>query len=95
MRFVPLALLALALALALGPAARADGCPPSTCGVASVALPGSRILDVRPNGTQGPLVAYDRVTGKRLFRLPAGLLSADGRRFVATNAVLPTTRLGR
>ena len=62
MRLVSLAFF-LALPLALGAAARADGCSPSTCGVQSVALPGSRTLHVRPNGLQGPLAAYDLATG--------------------------------
>jgi DNA-binding beta-propeller fold protein YncE len=84
MRLVPLAFLVCALPLALGAAARADGCSPENCGTQSVALPGSRTLLVRPNGTQGPLVAYDLATGKRRFRLPPGMLSSNGRRFVAT-----------
>ena len=95
MRLVPLAFLVLALTLGLGAAARADGCSPSTCAVQSLALPGSRTLHVRPNGTQGPLVAYDLGTGKRRFQLPAGLLSADGRRFVAAVGAVHETRLAR
>ena len=41
---------------------------------------------VRPNGQFGPLQAYDVRTGERHFALPAGVLSADGRTFVAAAA---------
>ena len=64
-------------------AALADGCPPSTCGTTSSAVPGSGTLFVRPSGQQGPLHAFDLSTGKRTFSLPSGLLSADGRVFVS------------
>lgn len=95
MRLVPLALVVCALPLAVGAAARADGCSPATCGAQSVAVPGSRILQVRPNGVQGPLAAYDLAIGKRRFRLPPGMLSADGRRFVVAAPKKTETTLGR
>jgi hypothetical protein len=64
--------------------ALADGCPPSTCGTTSSAVPGSRTLFVRPSGQDGPLHAFDLTTGERAFSLPSGLLSADGRVFVSS-----------
>ncbi|MGQ0600166.1 MAG: YncE family protein [Anaerolineales bacterium] len=41
---------------------------------------------VRPEGERGPLVAYDTAVGNEQFRLPAGLLSADGQRFVTAQS---------
>jgi hypothetical protein len=64
--------------------ALADGCPPSSCGTTSSANPGSPILLVRPSGQQGPLHAYDLASGVRRFRLPSGVLSADGRTYVGS-----------
>ena len=79
-RLLPLALLAVFL---LPSRAAGDGCPLETCGVQSVALPGSRVVVTRP---QGVVVAYDVVTGKRRFTLPFAVDSADGRsHFVAWN----------
>jgi DNA-binding beta-propeller fold protein YncE len=75
--FVPL----LFLGSAAG-AARADGCPPTTCGTTSAQPSGSGLVFVRPNGQQGDLVAYDAATGARRFELASGLLSADGTRYV-------------
>jgi hypothetical protein len=77
-----LALLAL-LACVPVATAHADGCPISECATSGSPLPGSRLLAYRPVGQQGPLVAYDVVSGKRRFRLPPGILSANGRAFVA------------
>jgi hypothetical protein len=80
-RLLPLLLL---VAIPVPSAALADGCPPSTCGTTSSAVPGSRTLFVRPTGQQGPLHGFDLVTGARRFTLPSGVLSADGRTFVAS-----------
>lgn len=80
-----LALLSL-LALAPTSAALADGCPPSSCGMTSVAQPGSRVLIVRPNGYQGPALGYDVVAQRWRFSLPSGVLSADGRTFVSAQS---------
>jgi hypothetical protein len=92
-RLLPLVLLVFVPAPS---AALADGCPPATCGATSAALPGSRILFVRPLGVQGPLGAYDVVTGSRRYGLPPGRLSADGRIFVsAASAKAPRTTVGR
>lgn len=45
-----------------------------------------KLFFTRPTGERGPLVAYDVVNGTEQFRLPAGLLSADGQRFLAAEA---------
>jgi hypothetical protein len=90
-RLVPLALLALA-ALPATASARADGCPPSSCGAQSVTFSGSRLLYVRTSGTIGPLDAYDLRTGKLRFALQRGLLAANGSRFYsASNGLTHTT----
>jgi sugar lactone lactonase YvrE len=57
------------------------GCPPTTCGTSATAPPGSGLLLVRTFGRLGPLKAYDVDTGRLRFSLPAGVVSADGRRF--------------
>jgi hypothetical protein len=80
-RLLPLLVL---VAIPAPSSALADGCPPSTCGTTSSAVPGSRTLFVRPSGQQGPLHAFDLRTGARRFMLPSGVLSADGRTFVAS-----------
>jgi hypothetical protein len=79
-RLLPLLLLVV---IPVPSVALADGCPPSTCGTTSSAVPGSRTLFVRPSGQQGPLQAFDLMTGDRRFSLPSGVLSANGRTFVA------------
>jgi hypothetical protein len=80
-RLLPLLLLVLVPAPST---ALADGCPPSTCGTTSSAVPGSRTLFVRPRGQQGPLQAFDLAKGARRYSLPPGLLSADGTAFVSS-----------
>jgi hypothetical protein len=50
----------------------------------SSAIPGARTVYVRPNGRTGALMAYDVLTGERLFSLPGGVLSADGKTFIST-----------
>ncbi len=67
--------------------ALADGCPPSTCGSTSTAAPGSGVVLVRPEGRQGRLRAYSVLTGHRRYTLPPGVLSADGRTFIASARV--------
>jgi hypothetical protein len=56
---------------------------PPYCGTATVPVEGSPVLHVRPNGSLGPLVAYELATGDRRFSLPSGVLAADGRTFVS------------
>jgi hypothetical protein len=89
--------LAFLLALAFLPAglAHADGCPPSTCGTSSSAVPGSRILALRPNGAGGPLVGYDLVRKTKRFTLGSGRISADGTRFFRAIHAYSDTRFAR
>ena len=68
-----------------GAVARADGCPPQTCGTTGSQPPGSSLLFVRPSGQQGPLVAYDATSAAERFRLTGGLLSVA----VDTAAMVP------
>src|SRR5262245_14432338 len=76
--------LALLAALVLAPShtTHAGGCAAATCGNTGSAVPGSRMLAVRPEGPAGPLIAYDVVTRTRTFALRAGLLAPDGRTFL-------------
>lgn len=53
------------------------------------------LLDYRPAGPSGPLLAYDLERGKVRFRLPSGLLSADGKTFVSAVGRLSATTLSR
>jgi hypothetical protein len=41
---------------------------------------------VRPDGLGGPMIGYDTTTGEKRFTLPAGLLTADGKRYVSASA---------
>jgi hypothetical protein len=81
-----LALLVLVTALlGLGSASAAEGCqcggcPPTACEPTSGA--GSGSLAVRPAGPRGPLLSYAIGDGRLRFALPAGVASADGRRYV-------------
>ena len=79
-RLLPLLLL---IVIPAPSTALADGCPPPSCGTTSSAVPGAHKILVRPSGQQGPLHAYDLASGVRRFRLPSGVLSADGRTYVA------------
>jgi hypothetical protein len=90
-RLLPLLVLVL---VPLPATAYADGCPPSQCGTTSLAPPGSSLF-VFPRGRQGPLHVYDLRTGERRLVLPAGMLSADGRRFVSPVRVKGGTRFLR
>ena len=73
-RLLPLVLLVLIPAPS---AAHADGCPLPCSGQSSSPL-GSKLLFVQPTGSRGPLVVYNTKTRKPVFRLPAGIASADG-----------------
>ena len=85
-RLWPLVLLSL---LFVPARAAGDGCPPATCGVQSVTVPGSPVLALRPLGR---IVTYDVLTGKPRFSAPYGLTSADGRvLYVARNSQRETT----
>jgi hypothetical protein len=59
------------------------GCPPSSCGTSSEAIPGSGLLFVHSSGQRGPLDVYGARYGHARFSLPAGILSANGSRFLA------------
>ena len=83
---VPLVAGALAT-LALATGASSVPCGPSTCAPLSSTVAGSRTLVVRPRGLTGPLVAYNLATARVAARLAAGVLSADGRRYVTASNV--------
>jgi hypothetical protein len=91
-----LALIATLFVVApLVPAAGAGGGACSTCTTAS-AVPGSRYVTLRIEGQSGPLALYDVVAGRRHVALPSGLVSADGRTFVAARKLgSGATRLTR
>jgi hypothetical protein len=78
-RLLPLLLLVL---VPPPSAARADGCP-LPCSGQSASPAGSKLLFVQPGGSHGPLVVYDTRARKEVFRLPAGIASADGLGFFA------------
>ncbi len=84
----------VALAIAVGFASAAP-CSPATCAPLSVATPGSSMLLVRPQGLHGPLTVYGLATGKATATFPAGVLSADGQRFVAASPMGTGTRVVR
>jgi len=78
-RLLPLVLLVLIPAPST---ALADGCP-LPCSGQSSSPAGSKLLFVQPSGARGPLVVYDTRTRKPVFRLPAGIASADGQGYFA------------
>ena len=95
LRRSPLLVLAVAL-LALASASAAEacqcgGCPPTACEPTSGSASG--VLAVRASGPRGPLLAYDLTNGKVRFALPAGIASADGRRYVVAKRRPGTTTL--
>jgi hypothetical protein len=77
--------------------ASAVPCGPSTCASLSVSTPGASSLLVRPHGLGGPLSVFNLATGARSASLPAGILSANGRRFVTASFVAsqPGTKVAR
>jgi hypothetical protein len=90
-RLAVVTVLGAAVVFAGGSATKAAGvaCPARTCGMLSMALPGTKLLALRPIGTAGPLSAIDVRSGRRLFELPSGLASADGRSFYALSDARP------
>jgi Tol biopolymer transport system component len=91
---VPLVAGALAV-LALATGASSVPCGPTTCAPLSSTVAGSRTLVVRPRGLTGPLVAYDLAAARVAARLPAGVLSADGRRYVTAASASTSGRRTR
>lgn len=79
-RLIPfLALLVfLPASAAAGPT---NGCPVPCSGQIS-SPEGTQLLYVQPAGVGGPVHAYDTASGGRVFSLPAGITSADGRSHV-------------
>lgn len=49
----------------------------------AAALPPGELMQVRPNGAVGQLIAYDMTYGSERFTLPAGQRAADNETFVA------------
>ena len=93
-------LLALATTvLCLGSAPTASACQCAGAPPASSAEPTSAsaagVLAVRSAGPRGPLVAYELRSGRAAFALPAGIASADGRRYVVAVRRRHTTLLRR
>jgi hypothetical protein len=80
----------------LAPAGAAPaGCTPADCGPGSTIVRSAGLLDYRPGGPGGPLLAYDLAAGKVRFRLGSGLLSADGRTFLTAVAARRGTTVAR
>ncbi len=55
--------------------------------------PTTELFLARPDGARGPLVAYDVVNGQPRFDLPAGLMSADEKSYLAADAAGDKTML--
>ena len=79
-RLIPL----LALVVVPG-VASANGCPTPCSGQIS-SPEGTQLLYVQPAGVGGPVHAYDTTSGGRMFSLPAGITSANGRSHVTATA---------
>ncbi len=79
---------------ALVGSARSDGCVPSECGTLSGALSGGNVLAIRLGGQRGQLIAFGLRRPARSFRLPPGMLSADGRHYFTARVRKTETTLG-
>ena len=67
---------------------------PTTQPPNSPILPSSTELFLaRPDSARGPLVAYDVANGQQLFHLPAGLMSADEKAYLAADVAGDKTTL--
>jgi hypothetical protein len=93
-RTLTVAIALLVLPAALVSSARSDGCVPSECGTLSGALSGGNVLAVRLGGQRGQLIAFDLRRPSRSFRLPPGMLSADGRHYFTARVRKTETTLG-
>lgn len=93
-RLAALATLVLAALLLSPSSAFSDGCPLPCSGVNS-SPPGSQLVYVQPDGDRGRLIAYDTATRRTRFTLPAGMASANGKRFFSATALDAFTSLMR
>ena len=84
----------LVLPAVVAGSARSDGCVPSECGTLSGALSGGNVLAIRLGGQRGQLIAFDLRRPARSFRLPPGMLSADGRHYFTARVHKTETALG-
>lgn len=85
-----LSLLPLLLAACASPAA--PTLPPAQPTAApQVNVEPPDIFFARPEGSRGPAIAYDMVSGASLFDLPPGLASADGRFFFSASHLEDST----
>jgi DNA-binding beta-propeller fold protein YncE len=91
---VPL-FVAVLVPLALAAGASGVPCGPTTCAPLSSSVAGAQTLDVRPRGLEGPLVVYDLAASRVAARLPAGVLSANGRHYVTAASSGLRTRVTR
>jgi len=66
-----------------GPAAQSQPQPDHQVVAADTAAASESLFLVRAQGAKGPLVVYQMPGGQEQVRLPAGLLSADGKRYYA------------
>jgi hypothetical protein len=79
-RLLVLVVLLAAPAVQAG-SAPANGCPAPCSGQVS-SPPDTQLLFVQPTGVGGAVHAYDPASGGRVFSLPAGITSADGKSHV-------------
>ena len=82
-------LLILALAFPTT-SATGNGCP-APCSGQVTSPPDTRLLFVQPSGARGPVHAYDTKSGRRAFRLPAGVASASGLWHISARKSAATT----
>jgi hypothetical protein len=95
-RLMPLVLAAAVLGLGAPSAAEACQCggtPPEVSEPTSGSASG--LLAIQSAGPRGPLVAYDIASGRVRFALPAGIASADGKRYVVAARGRHSTTLRR
>jgi hypothetical protein len=91
-RVVFLCSLAALLTAPTAQACQCGGVPPEVAEPTSGSASG--LLAVRSSGPRGSLVAYDVASGRVRFTLPAGIASADGRRYVIATRGRRHTTLG-
>lgn len=94
MRRVVLLLAVLFVPAVHAGSAPANGCPAPCSGQVS-SPPGTQLLFVQPDGVGGAVHAYDPASGRRVFSLPPGITSADGKVHVSALPRRSTTALLR